>query len=60
MPPSVVALMFGAGFGTWVYTKVYRSTGGSTQNSLVVAGVATAFGFVAMLLLLRFIDSALL
>ncbi len=60
MPPTVVALMFGAGFGAWVYTKIYRNTGGNTQNALVVAAVATVFGFMAMLLLLRFIDQALL
>jgi uncharacterized membrane protein YdcZ (DUF606 family) len=59
MPPSVVALMFSAGFATWVYTKIQRKTGGNTQNSLVVSAIAFIFGFVFMLLVLGFVEDYL-
>lgn len=39
-----IGLMLGVGFGTWVYSKIYRSTGGNNQNAIVVgvaAGVST-------------------
>lgn len=59
MPPAVVAFLFAAGAATWVYTKIQRNTGGNTQSSLIVAGVAFVFGFVALLLILGAIDRAL-
>jgi UPF0716 family protein affecting phage T7 exclusion len=59
MPPSVVALMFSAGFATWVYAKIQRKTGGNTQNSLVVSAIAFIFGFIFMLLVLGFVEDYL-
>lgn len=59
MPPAVVALMFAAGAGTWVYTKVLRSTGGNTQNALIVAGISGAFAFAIMLIVLGYVDKLL-
>lgn len=40
-----IGLLLGAGFAAWVYSKMMRSTGGNTQNALIVAGVA---GLAAM------------
>jgi hypothetical protein len=59
MPPALVAFLFAVGFATWVYSKVQRSTGGNTQNSLVVSGIAAVFGFVILLIILSAIDRAL-
>ena len=59
MPPAVVALLFAIGAGTWVYTKVMRSTGGNTQNAAIVACVAGIFAFIALLLILNTIDKML-
>lgn len=59
MPPTVIAFMFGAGFGTWVYTKIMRNSGGNTQNSAIVAAIAGIFGFVVMLLIMNTVDKML-
>lgn len=59
MPPAVVALLFGAGISTWVYTKVMRTTGGNTQSSLVVAAITFLFSFIAFWLILNYVDRAL-
>lgn len=59
MPPMVIALLFAAGLGAWVYPKIMRSTGGNTQNAVIVAGVAGVFAFVLMLLVLGAVDKAL-
>ena len=42
----------GAGFGAWVYSKMMRSTGNNTQNSLVVAVIAGVFGMALIATLL--------
>ena len=34
----MVAFLAAAGGGTWVYSRMYRQTGGNTTNALVVAG----------------------
>lgn len=44
-----IALLFGIGFGGWVFAKLQRSTGGNTQNSLIGAAVS---GFIAILLVM--------
>lgn len=59
MPPAVVALLFGVGLSTWVYTKVMRTTGGNTKNSLVVVAVTFLFSFIGFWLILNAIDRAL-
>lgn len=57
MSNGLVAFMLGAGTGAWVYSKMMRRTGSNTTNSLVVAGIAGLFGFVAMLTLLTFVNN---
>lgn len=59
MSPPVVALLFALGFATWVYSKVMRTTGGNTKNSVTVAAIAGLFGFVALLLILKMVENAL-
>jgi hypothetical protein len=41
-----IGFFMGAGFGAWLYAKLMRSTGGNTQNSLIVAVTA---GFLTMI-----------
>jgi hypothetical protein len=40
MGPFLTALMLSAGAGTWIYTKMIRSTGGNTQSALTVAAIS--------------------
>ena len=35
-----IGLLMGVGFGAWVYSKIYRSSGGNNKNALIVAGFA--------------------
>jgi hypothetical protein len=44
----MVGFPLGAGFGGWVYSKVYRSTGGNTKNALIVAAIAGVGGMVVV------------
>lgn len=59
MSPAVVAFMFAVGVGTWIYTKVMRTTGGNTQNSAIVAVISGIFAFVIFLLILNTVDKIL-
>ncbi len=47
----LVALLVGVGVGTWVYTKILRSTGGNTKSTLIVAGVTGVGVFILTYLL---------
>jgi hypothetical protein len=47
-----IGFLLGAGFGAWVYSKMYRSTGGNTKNALVVATIAGVFGMALVVTLL--------
>lgn len=45
MSNQLTALMFGAGFGCWIYAMMMRRTGSNTKNSLIVAGLAALTGW---------------
>lgn len=49
----MVSFFAGAGIAAWVYTKIMRSTGGNTQNALIVAGSAGVAGFVVMMIIMN-------
>lgn len=57
MPPVAVGIMLAAGVGAWVYAKINRSTGGNMTSSLIVATIAGIFAFVAIVMLLSFLDN---
>lgn len=40
MSAALISFLFALGASTWIYTKVMKSSGGLTQNSLIVAGVS--------------------
>ena len=52
MSNMLIGFIFGIGFAGWVYSKIYRSTGGNTQNAIIVAGVAGAFAMGLVVILL--------
>lgn len=53
---SNVAIGFfaGIGFGGWVYSKLARSTGGNTQNSLIGAALSGIVAWVLVTAILGF------
>ena len=59
MPPWVVALLFAAGFATWVFSKTSNKTGGNNRDSVIVAAVAGFFGFLLLLVILSAVDNYL-
>lgn len=52
---GLTALLFGVGFGAWVYYKVSRTSGGHHQSS-VTAGLAAGLGgFFVIFTLLKLV-----
>ena len=47
-----VGVVFGIGFGGWVYSKLIRSTGGNTVNALTAAALGGLFVAVVVTTLL--------
>ena len=52
---AMIGFFFAVGFGTWVYVKIQRKTGGNTVNSLVVAGGAALVAFLVIITALSII-----
>ncbi len=48
MNSALIAFLVAIGGGTWIYTKMMKSSGGLTKNALIVAGIA---GFLLFLVL---------
>ena len=48
----MIGFVAGLGLAGWVYSKMYRSSGGNTQNALIVAGAAGVGGMVLIMTLL--------
>lgn len=53
MSDTLIAFLAALGAGAWVYSKMYRSTGGNTKNALVAAGGAGLLLFLAALTILK-------
>lgn len=56
MSNVLVAFLLGVGVAAWVYSKLMRSTGGNTQNSLVASGAVGFIGFLVMLIIMSAIN----
>lgn len=56
MPNVVVALFFTAGASTWIYSKMYRRTGGNNKSSLTVAGACAVVIFLFAMAVLAAIN----
>jgi len=48
----LTGLLFGAGFGTWVYAMMMRQTGSQTKPSVTVGALAGLVGFFVVYTLL--------
>ena len=48
-----IALLFALGFGGWVYSKIYKKSGGNNSSSLTVAGLSAFAALVIGLVLLN-------
>lgn len=54
MGAGVVSFIFAAGFGTWVYSKVMKST--NIQRSSLISGVVAGLGgFIVLFTLMKFV-----
>jgi len=52
MPNVLIALLMAVGVTAWVYSKMYRRTGGNTQNAMISAGLVGFLVFVAAIVIL--------
>jgi len=57
MSNFLIAFLFAAGGGTWIYNKMYSRTGGNTQNALIVAALSGGLLFLLMLLILAVVGN---
>ena len=48
-----LGLVLGMAAGTWIYTKMMRSTGNNTKNSLTVAGIGGLFAMIVFIIILN-------
>ncbi len=46
-----IGLIAGIGCGGWIYSKIYRSSGGNTRNALVVAA-ASGLGVMVLVVII--------
>lgn len=54
MGDGVISFIFAAGFGTWVYSKIMKST--NVQRSSLIGGMVAALGgFIVLFTLLKFV-----
>lgn len=51
----MVGFLAGIGSAAWVYSKMQRQTGGNTQNSMIVAGIAGLGAFLFLITLLQLV-----
>ncbi len=56
MSSRLVGFLLGAGVAAWVYSKIMRSTGGNSRNSLIVAGVAGLLAMIVMTMIMNAIN----
>lgn len=50
---KTIALLFTIGASAWIYSKVYRSSGGNTKNALVVTAGLALIMYIALLVALK-------
>jgi hypothetical protein len=49
---KTISLVFAIGASAWIYSKMYRSSGGNQVNSIIVAAGAGLVLFLTMLAIL--------
>lgn len=55
MTNVILGILGALGVGAWVYNKIMKSTGGNTQNAVIVAAIAGGATFLLAITLLGFI-----
>lgn len=55
MSTFLIGLFVAAGAGAWAYSKIQRRTGGNTQTSLMMAGIAAVLAFLFIVIVFSFI-----
>jgi hypothetical protein len=55
MSKYLIALIAAIGAGGWAYSKIQRRTGGNTQTSLLMAGVAGVIVFLFIIIVFGFL-----
>lgn len=58
MSNFLIALLVGASFGTWVFSKQMRRTGNNTKTSVIVAGMSGLIALVITFTVAVTIDGA--
>lgn len=51
MSTVVIALLIAVGIAAWIYSKLMRSTGGNTRDSIIVSAVLAVLIFALALFL---------
>lgn len=58
MSNVMIAILFALGAGAWVYSKMYRRTGGNNKNAIIIGASVSLLVFVATIVLLgSFVNS---
>lgn len=55
MSNHLIALMFGAGVGGWVYTQIMRQTGGNLKSSWIITAISGIVAYFVMYTLLAWV-----
>lgn len=55
----IIGLLLAVGAGTWIYSKLMRTTGNNTKSSATGAGIAALFIFFVVWILLGVISGLL-
>lgn len=56
MSKYLIGLIFAVGVGGWAYSQIQRRTGGNTQTSLMMAGIAGVIAFLFIVIIFSFIS----
>ena len=55
MSTFLIAFLVALGGGTWIFTKVQRTTGGNTQTSALMGAVAGVILFILICIIASFL-----
>lgn len=56
MSKYLIGLFVAIGIGGWAYSQIQRRTGGNTQTSLMMAGIAGAVAFIFIIIVFSLVS----
>ncbi len=56
MGNGLIAFLVAVSASAWIYSKMMRSTGGITQNAIIVAAIGGVFIFVIVLVVANMVS----